>query len=1176
MKRAGLLAWAGLLTVWCLPATLAPALEPTGIVYESEAISSPESAWLLNQRTGGQWMLWTTEDDIESKRSGKAVLAGPPVAADRASPEEGAPPLHSVVTDLKPGAYRVYVSNPGGRPLAYSTDGAEWFRHDGGELFLGAHEIEDGRFEFWVDDRFAHPPGNPGPGYYDYVRFVPISPLELNVRRYAVWRSLRDWLAQGDRGFTVPAQETTGWVGFEREGECIRGGDQAGHRFAYTVDRAGTWYLGVRMNDDVDGAERLVADLNGEPFACFAADEAPGGIRLFSYERPLELAAGDTLTFTCETPVGFYRVYDLFFAREPLAPPAPSFQFIEAWSPEPGAVDLCWTTTAVTETGRVQYGAGDWTHATERSAYRGRNHRVQLRGLDPGQEYQARIVTEHDREPVVSEPVRFRPAPPAAPPTQTQTIALAVPEPTSYPREGWPATVGVPFARGMLATVDDLRLFDPDGEPIVLQAECFSRWPDGSVKWVVCSFLAKTSVSGGPAAYELRAESARAAPRSGQGAVTDHDRPAAWPGRLVLEDGDGARHSAVAPDLGSFDVEVAGPVRTVLKWSGPLVGEDGEAGWGGLIRLTLCQGLPIVGVNVSVWNDRVEPKFRPIRSLALEVPITSGDPRGGINGRPPAPIPDDQGLWVFQDRDNRFRERTPEGVVAGERAAGVAVAEAGTGRLTVVLRDFWQTYPSRIAVKPDGIRVGLLPRLEPDTYDDEESQAWFYKLYTWSEDGQYLFRAGQLTQHQLYVCHEGADNAYDADALAAWLAHPLLPQADPAYLCATGALGRPLFARTQGVWDDYEALFERSFAASLEDRAQRRSYGWMHYGDWFGERYLNYGNSEYDLAWGLAVQWMRTGHRPYFDRGLEMARHFSTVDTIHGSPAHRSRCLVWEHCYNHVGTGLTLEECRFPEDAEDARIYLERFGGMIDGAMDPQGHIYQEGNWVYAALTGDAWLRRVAERVCTHQAEKLTPAFNFSIERSGGWPIINAAAAYSFTGNPYYLNAARLMAERCIERQDPETGGWLHTPPRNETDGQAVLGGKAFAVGILSHGLLRYLAQEPQDRPDVRAMLVRGADWLMNESWNPGKGFRYISNAPNYRDTGGRGITSYLNADIISFAYEETGDPKYLAFWKEMMAGVFEGQAYGMGKAFAQATRQTLFGLDRVRQWGVTSAPPLP
>jgi hypothetical protein len=388
-------------------------------------------------------------------------------------------------------------------------------------------------------------------------------------------------------------------------------------------------------------------------------------------------------------------------------------------------------------------------------------------------------------------------------------------------------------------------------------------------------------------------------------------------------------------------------------------------------------------------------------------------------------------------------------------------------------------------------------------------------------------------------------------------------------------LGRPIFARTPGRWDAYERYYETSFGKLQEDRRQQRTFGWMHFGDWFGERTLNYGNNEYDLPWATAVQWMRGGNRASFIRGLEMARHHSAVDTVHGPLAADLNGLVYEHSFNHVGVPLTPDALRAlcPGDKR-LEHYLETYAGsMLHGAIDRQGHIFQEGNWMFAALTGDRFLRTVAERVCLNQAEKLTPRFDFSIERTAAWPLINAVAAYRFTAHPYYLNAARLMIERVLERQDPATGGWPHWPPLNETDDVPTYGGKAFAVGVLSYGILRYLDAEPDDRPDVRQMLVRGADWLMNESWIPGKGFRYISNCAKYRDTGGFGASCLMNGELVAAAYEFTRNPRYADFWREMVGRLLEGDTGGMGKSFTQGTRQTVFGLDRAAALGIAIKP---
>ena len=139
----------------------------------------------------------------------------------------------------------------------------------------------------------------------------------------------------------------------------------------------------------------------------------------------------------------------------------------------------------------------------------------------------------------------------------------------------------------------------------------------------------------------------------------------------------------------------------------------------------------------------------------------------------------------------------------------------------------------------------------------------------------------------------------------------------------------------------------------------------MNFGDWYGERDLNYGNNEYDLAWSLAVEWMRSGDPRFFLRGWEMARHYSSVDTLHGKFANDLNGLVWEHSFNHVGTERTPEDLRLDTSQRRVKDYLEAYGrSMFRGGIDRQGHVFQEGNWIYGALTGDRFLWDTAQR-CT-------------------------------------------------------------------------------------------------------------------------------------------------------------------------------------------------------------------
>ena len=302
-----------------------------------------------------------------------------------------------------------------------------------------------------------------------------------------------------------------------------------------------------------------------------------------------------------------------------------------------------------------------------------------------------------------------------------------------------------------------------------------------------------------------------------------------------------------------------------------------------------------------------------------------------------------------------------------------------------------------------------------------------------------------------------------------------------------------------------------------------------------------------------------------------MARHYSTIDTIHGDLSDNVPCIVWKHSFNHVGSARPIEELVFDEERrQQGTSIFSEFGG----GRDPMGHIFQEGMWLYGVLTGDRWFLDTANHVCGWQARHLTASFDFEIERSAGWALICAVRAYGFSGNPHYLNAARIMVERCLERHDPEHGGWPHTPPLNETDGKPVRGGKAFATSILCYGLMRYLEVEPEQRPEVSRMLVNTADWLMRESWAPSGGFVYITNSPKHYDRGGRGVTSLMLSEVFAYALEVTGDRKYADFWQEAMQGTLDGPVQRSGKLFSQQTRQTVFGLDRVRKMGITTIAP--
>src|SRR5437867_11368145 len=59
-----------------------------------------------------------------------------------------------------------------------------------------------------------------------------------------------------------------------------------------------------------------------------------------------------------------------------------------------------------------------------------------------------------------------------------------------------PVTRGVPFPRGVLIDPAAVVLFDSAGREVFVQTQALSRWPDGSVRWLLLDFLVEQIAAG--------------------------------------------------------------------------------------------------------------------------------------------------------------------------------------------------------------------------------------------------------------------------------------------------------------------------------------------------------------------------------------------------------------------------------------------------------------------------------------------------------------------------------------------------------------------------------------------------------------------------------------------------------------------------------------------------------
>jgi len=171
---------------------------------------------------------------------------------------------------------------------------------------------------------------------------------------------------------------------------------------------------------------------------------------------------------------------------------------------------------------------------------------------------------------------------------------------------------------------------------------------------------------------------------------------------------------------------------------------------------------------------------------------------------------------------------------------------------------------------------------------------------------------------------------------------------------------------------------------------------------------------------------------------------------------------------------------------------------------------------------------------------------------------------YRATGDPYYLNAAHIIMERCKEREMPE-GGWTrqlmpghcHCLPRHR-------GEAAFMTGINLTGLKDY--HEITGDPATAGMIIRGAKNIIEETWVPKtNGMRYTS-CPN--SGAGTGLSTLVTEGIL-YAFGLSGDPEIgeVALAGTLQAGT---RVTGFGKSLSQQTRVTPHFLRQLRELKLT------
>lgn len=977
----------------------------------------------------------------------------------------------------------------------------------------------------------------------------------------------------------ITEAELTGWVPYIAEyrtnSVILRPGRGS---IKTTVPQSGRYYPAFIYYDNTPNAA-IAIYINGVQQGLAVSDDNDNNQKLFALDKPLDLKKGDVFELRNLNNNGQYRIEDLLLLKTlfPQRKNQYAFNYIAASRPwqQDDRMRITFTSTWPTQA-TVEYGPTEKLGQMVREeTIPLNNHRLDLRGLKEGQKYFYRITaTDRTGERVTSELKSFvfeQPKYPAAiADTQTVPFTLSkLPAGTS-----WPVRSGVPLPKGHVFQTENLQLLNSSNQPVAAQKQVLSRWTDGSIKWALFSFLAAPSQSNYRLRYgakirevedqSLGAQSANgitvdtgavkwSALRSPSGAyrlsLLQNGKELLGDAELLLTNSEGKVFTSVfKPE--EITLEENGAQQAVVLMRGALGDNTDQSTFFRYdVRWYFQKNSPLVRAQVSLGNDRSEAVLSEIKSAVFrfKLPSDSGQVQLGDLGK--FSSASNQEVKVLQHFDNQFLAQTPQGEKKGERFPGWLEWNSGAQNIALAVRNFWQLYPKAFSVRGETLEIGLAPEVDAKLYERFKGTVEEYRSVYYLMDGNYKLRQGVAFTTEFVL--DAASQSGGAQ-LSQYADEPPILVATPEYYRDSKAFGDIGLGDEFPLVQRYNEKTASAFENYIAARDKQHEYGLMNFGDWWGERGINWGNIEYDTQHAFFLQFARTGDISYLRAGADAAIHNRDIDTVHydvnppekyfsiggggypGAAAAKGR--VWSHSIGH--TGGYFQESPVKGQGSPA-------GGFSSS------HTWTEGHYEHYFLTGDRRSLEVANNIADVYDTYATINYDFTNCRVPGWTLIFTMGAYDATGDPFYLNAARIIVDRVLERQTPD-GGWRrilvpgHCKHKPNHHGNA-----GFMVGVLMTGLKNYAEVTGDQR--AKDSVVKAAHFMIEDMWIPeAKAFRYTS-CPTSNVAPGLNL---LVAEGIAYAWRQTKEPELRRVALDAMEVIVE-RMDGKGKNISMELRST-------------------
>ncbi len=420
-----------------------------------------------------------------------------------------------------------------------------------------------------------------------------------------------------------------------------------------------------------------------------------------------------------------------------------------------------------------------------------------------------------------------------------------------------PATVGIPFPRGMLSDPSKLAIQNENGSSIPLQSKILARWPDQSVQWLLLEFVIR-DLSSGEHAFVLHSLSTE--PTTNE---LDLESCKAAFEKLSIQ----STASEPLEEITHTDFYPSSLVR--IRWT---------------IRNPKAASHP-----GGTW-DLGDPASQHLKECGLRI-IADLDEKPEID---------------IQEQSLQIQSEAQSLILAVPR-----LRENGPGKLSVEKLDQSSGHEIRV------------------NFVDEEMELQPGEQKTWEV---WL----SLKDVPLDFVQTPATVRTTPEWYRQCELFPQLPASDD----------ERLFSLLQNVIEGERSFFEKR--KIIGD-------GWRNYGEVYADHeeefydgpkpIISYYNNQYDVVYGLMLQYFRTGDARWRQLCDELARHVMDIDIYHTTEdkSAYNGGLFW-HTDHYKDAATCTHRCYSKENAEPGQPY---------GGGPSNEHNYTTGLLHYFYLTGD-------------------------------------------------------------------------------------------------------------------------------------------------------------------------------------------------------------------------------